>query len=295
VANTWPDDLIHVQPSNGAKMIARRTVIQGGVSLAATAAGMGTGFAQNRKGSALAASGKSLGTVKALFFDVFGTLVDWRTGVAREAEALLKPRGISLDWLGFADAWRAEYLPTTQGVRSGRVPYVKLDALERQMLDRILPGFGLKDLPEDTRRQLNLAWHRLDGWPDVRAGLVRLGHRFRLAPVSNGNISLMADIAARNGWRWDAILGADIAHDYKPKADVYLAAVQAFDLDPADCMMVAAHDIDLTHGGASAAGLRTAYIARPGEYGPGKKADPLTGKVDVSASSLADLADKLGV
>jgi 2-haloacid dehalogenase len=283
------------ETSRETKMIARRTVIQGGISLAAAVAGTGTGFAQNRRGSAPTASGTSLSTVKALFFDVFGTLVDWRTGVAREAEALLKPRGISLDWLGFADAWRAEYLPITEEVRSGRSPYVKLDVLERRMLDNILPRFGAKDIPEDTRQQLNLAWHRLDGWPDVKTSLARLGHRFRLAPVSNGNISLMADIAARNGWRWDAILGADIAHDYKPKADVYLAAAQAFDLDPANCMMVAAHDIDLTHGGASAAGLRTAYIARPSEYGPGKKADPLTGKVDISASNLAELADRLGV
>ena len=200
------------------------------------AAVTGTAFAQSRMAPP--------GNVKALFFDVFGTLVDWRTGVAREAEGLLKPRGISLDWLAFADAWRAEYLPTTEGVRSGRVRLTsKLDVLERQMLDKILPRFGVKSLPEDTKRQLNLAWHRLDGWPDVKAGLARLGRRFRLAPVSNGNISLMADIAARNAWRWDAVLGADIARDYKPKAVVYLAAAQAFDLSPDECMMVAAHDI----------------------------------------------------
>jgi len=276
-------------------MIARRTLIQVGISLAAVVTRSGTGLAQNHRNVALTSSGKSLSTVKALFFDVFGTLVDWRTGVAREAEALLKPRGISLDWLAFADAWRAEYMPTTEGVRSGRVPYVKLDVLERQMLDKILPRFGVKTLPEVTKAQLNLAWHRLDGWPDVKAGLARLSRRFRLAPVSNGNISLIADIASRNGWRWDAILGADIAHDYKPKADVYLAAADAFDLSPSSCMMVAAHSIDLVNGGASAAGLRTAFIARPDENGVAKGADRLVGKVDISASTLTDLADQLGV
>lgn len=231
--------------------------------------------------------------VKALFFDVFGTLVDWRTGVAREAKKILAPHGISLDWLAFADAWRAQYMPTTESVRSGRKPYEKLDILERQMLEKILPKFGIRDLSENVKQELNLAWHHLDGWPDVKTALLRLGRHYRLAPVSNGNISMMADIAARNDWRWDAILGADIAHDYKPKAAVYLAAAAALDLRPAECMMVAAHDIDLTHGGASAAGLRTAYVARPNEYGPGKGADLLTGRVDISASNLAELADKL--
>jgi 2-haloacid dehalogenase len=231
--------------------------------------------------------------VKALFFDVFGTLVDWRTGVARDAKRILEPQGISLDWLAFADAWRAQYMPTTESVRSGRIPYEKLDLLERQMLEKILPKFGIKELRADVKQELNLAWHRLDAWPDVKTALLRLGRHYKLAPVSNGNISMMADIAARNGWRWDAILGADIAHDYKPKAAVYLAAAAAFDLRPAECVMVAAHDIDLTHGGASGAGLRTAYVARPSEYGPGKGADPLTGRVDISASNLTELADKL--
>jgi 2-haloacid dehalogenase len=267
----------------------RRAVVQGGGAfLAAAAIGVPEAVAAGKPPA-------SVRNVKALFFDVFGTLVDWRTGVAREAERLLKPRGIALDWFAFADAWRAEYMPTTEGVRSGRVPYLKLDVLERQMLDKILPRFGAGNIPEPVKQQLNLAWHRLDAWPDVNAALARLGRHYKLAPVSNGNISLMADIAARNGWRWDAVLGADIAHDYKPKPGVYLAAAAAFDLNPADCMMIAAHDIDLTHGGASGAGLRTAYIARPDEYGVGKKTDPLTGHVDIWASSLGELADKLGV
>ena len=162
------------------------------------------------------------------------------------------------------------------------------------MLDKIIPHFGLERLSEDMRQRLTLAWHHLDAWPDVNGGLARLGRRFLLAPVSNGNIALMVDIATRNRWRWDAVLGADIAHDYKPNRSVYLAAAEALSLKPAECMMVAAHDNDLTNGGASGAGLKTAFIARPDEHGKGHGAEKLTGPVDVIANSLPELADKLG-
>jgi 2-haloacid dehalogenase len=245
-------------------------------------------------GMARAAPGPNRFGVKALFFDVFGTLTDWRSGVARDAKTLLSPLGYSLDWLAFADAWRAQYLPVTGEVRSRHQPYAKLDVLERRMLDKIIPQFGLEKLSEDARQRLTLAWHHLDAWPDVNAGLARLASRFLLAPVSNGNIALMADIATRNRWRWDAILGADIAHDYKPNRTVYLAAADALNLAPYECMMVAAHDIDLTHGGASGAGLKTAFIPRPDEYGKGHGAEKLTGPVDVIARSLPELASKLG-
>ena len=230
--------------------------------------------------------------VKALFFDVFGTLMDWRTSIAREARVLLEPRGYALDWLGFADAWRGEYQPGMEEVRVGRIPFSKLDVLHRHNLERILPRFGLEGLPEDVLRELNLAWHRLDGWTDVTPGLARLGRRFLVAPVSNGNISLMADLARRNGLRWDAILGAEIAGDYKPKPRVYLASAAAFDLPPGECMMVAAHSSDL--GAAAAVGLRTAHVARPGEYGPGTGEDGPKVPVDIAAHSLEDLAGKLG-
>jgi 2-haloacid dehalogenase len=232
--------------------------------------------------------------VKALFFDVFGTLVDWRTGVAREAEAHLKPRGYEIDWLAFADAWRAQYDPGMEEVRSGRIPFSKLDVLHRRMLDRLLPRFGIKDLPEDVLRSLNLAWHRLDAWPDVSPSFPRLGSRFLLAPVSNANISLMTDLARRNHLHFDAILGAEIAHDYKPKPRVYLAAAEAFDLPPGECMMIsaAAHTGDLT--GAAAAGLRTASVARPDEFGPGTGATVPKTSVDIAANTLRELADKLG-
>src|SRR3984893_2184571 len=229
--------------------------------------------------------------VQALFFDVFGTLADWRSGIAREAQKILGPLGHQLDWLAFADAWRGEYQPAMEEVRAGKLAFCKLDVLHRHNLDRILPRFGIKDLPEDTARDLNLAWHRLDTWPDVAPGLARLTKRFRLAPVSNGNISLMVDLARRNGLPWDAILGAEIAGDYKPKPRVYLAAAEALHLPPGACMMVAAHTNDLSH--AAACGLRTAHVARPNEKGPGRGEATPSAPVDVAAGSLMELADRL--
>lgn len=232
--------------------------------------------------------------VKALLFDVFGTLVDWRGTIAREAKAVLGAKGEELDGIAFAQAWRAEYQPAMEAVRAGGRGYVVLDILHRENLERILPRFGLADLAEETRAALNLLWHRLDGWPDVRAGLARLSEKFLLAPVSNGNIALMADMARHNGWRWDAILGAEIARDYKPKPVVYQAAAAAFALKPEECMMVAAHSSDLA--AAKAAGLATAHIARPLEYGAGGKGEKGPSvPVDMAAGDLVELARKLGV
>jgi 2-haloacid dehalogenase len=231
--------------------------------------------------------------VKALFFDVFGTLVDWRTSIAREAKALLQPRGRALDWPAFADAWRGEYQGAMEEVRAGRIGFCKLDVLHRRNLDRILPRFDLDALGEDDRRALNMAWHRLDAWPDVAAALHRLRRSYLLAPVSNGNVSLMVDLARRNDFPWDAILGAEIAGDYKPKPRVYLAAAEAFDLAPGECMMVAAHSSDLK--AAAAAGLRTAHVARPDEKGKGRGEGAPSVGVDAAAKDLGDLAGKLGV
>jgi len=226
--------------------------------------------------------------VKALFFDVFGTLVDWRSSIAREARALLEPRGQALDWFAFADAWRAEYQGAMEEVRAGRIGFSKLDVLHRRNLDLILPRFGLAALAEDDRRALNFAWHRLDAWPDVADGLRRLKQCFWLAPVSNGNISLMVDLARRNDFPWDAILGAEIAGDYKPKPRVYLAAAEAFDLKPCECMMVAAHSSDLA--AAATAGLRSAHVARPDEKGKGRGEQAPSMDVDFAAKDLRDLA-----
>jgi len=233
-----------------------------------------------------------LTSIRAMFFDVFGTLVDWRTSVAREAWRVLDPLGHNLDWPAFADAWRAEYQPGMEEVRSGRIPFSKLDVLHRRNLERFMPRFGLRGLPDDVMRELTFAWHRLDAWPDVSAALKRLRKKFLLAPVSNGNISLMVDLARRNDFPWDAILGAEIAGDYKPKPRVYLAACEAFDFEPSQCMMVAAHSNDLA--AAAACGLRTGHIARPDEYGPGTGERAPTVKVDFAASDLSELADQLG-
>jgi 2-haloacid dehalogenase len=234
-----------------------------------------------------------VGAVKALFFDVFGTLVDWRGGIACEAKAVLEPLGFTADWAGFADAWRGEYQGATEEVRSGRVAFAKLDVLHLQNLERVLPRFSLSGLTAEMMADLNRAWHRLDAWPDAAAGLQRLKGKFLIAPVSNGNISLMVDLARRNAFPWDAILGAEIARDYKPKPVVYLSAADAFDLAPGACMMVAAHSRDLAY--AAACGLRTARVARPNEHGggPGRGETAPSGPVDLAVASIIELADRL--
>jgi 2-haloacid dehalogenase len=230
--------------------------------------------------------------VKLLLFDVFGTLVDWHGSIAREVHGLLAARGIAVDGAAFATAWRGQYQGAMEEVRSGRMPFCKLDALHRRNLDIALKEFGLDRVDETTRQQLNHAWHRLEAWPDVTPGLARLRIDYRLAPCSNGNISLMADLARRHGWHWDAITGAELARDYKPKAIVYRIAADAFDCAPHEAMMVAAHSADLT--AAASAGLRTAFIARPDEHGPGLGETEASVPVDVSARGLIDLADQLG-
>jgi 2-haloacid dehalogenase len=224
---------------------------------------------------------------RALIFDVFGTLVDWRTSIAREAQAILGGRGIVVDWLGFADAWRAKYQPSMEEIRAGRIGYTKLDDLHRRNLDQVLAEFSLEAVDEAARAHLNHAWRRLDAWPDVNAGLARLRARFLLAPCSNGNFSLMVGLARHNDWHWDAILGAEIARDYKPKPIVYLAAAAAFDCAPEEVVMVAAHSYDLKS--AAEAGLRTAFVARPDEHGPGTGERAPIVPVDYVVADLAEL------
>jgi len=229
--------------------------------------------------------------INALLFDVFGTLVDWRGGVAREARAILSPLGIQADWPAFADAWRDQYQPSMEEVRAGRLPFSKLDVLHRRNLDIVLRDFGMDRVDETARASLNLAWHRLDAWPDVAAGLARLHEKFLLAPCSNGHVAIMANLARRNHFPWDAILGAEIARDYKPKPVVYLASAAAFDCAPEEAMMVAAHSYDLAS--AAACGLRTAFVARPDERGRGLGEAQPKGPVDVSVRSLVELAQHL--
>jgi 2-haloacid dehalogenase len=252
--------------------------------------------ARHAMASGLAQSGvrlkPELTSIRALVFDTFGTVVDWRTSVTQEVEQLAKRKGLRVNAEKFADAWRAGYGPSMNRVRTGELPWTKLDGLHRMILDKLLIDFGIAGLSQAETDALNHAWHRLRPWPDTVAGLMRLKKRFIIAPLSNGNISLMVDLARRNNFPWDAILGAETAGDYKPKPRVYLAACEAFDLPPADCMMVAAHTNDLL--AAAKCGLRTAHIARPNERGPGTGEAAPKAPVDFAAKSLEDLATQLG-
>jgi len=273
--------------------ITRRRLLEGATTVAAARAFGSLAAFEPAKVSAQSKPSATAAGVKALVYDVFGTCVDWRTGVARDAERILKPLGYKIDWLAFADAWRALYQPSMEEVRSGRQPFVTLDILHRRMLDQIRPKFGLEKLANQVADDLNLAWHRLDTWPDTVPGFVRLKRKFILAPCSNGNIALMVDIARRNKIPWDAILGSEIARDFKPKPAVYLMTAAALNLQPHEVMMVAAHSDDLRQ--AASNGLRTAHVARPGENGPGTGESAPRVPVDFAAKSMEDLASQLGV
>lgn len=234
-----------------------------------------------------------LTSVKALVFDVFGTVVDWRTSVTQEVEALAKRKGLTVDGAKFADSWRAGYGPSMNRVRNGELPWTKLDRLHRMTLDKILVDFGIAGLSETETDALNRAWHRLRPWADSVSGLTRLKKRFVIAPLSNGNISLMADMAKHSGLPWDCILGAELVRHYKPDREVYQSAADFLDLKPAEVMMVAAHLGDLR--AAQAVGLRTAFVTRPLEFGPSRKPDLKADfPVDISAKDFNDLAAQLG-
>lgn len=226
--------------------------------------------------------------VRALVFDVFGTVVDWRGGIAREAAAL----GVA-DGGAFADAWRAGYQPAMQAAMRGEIPWGNVDALHRRILDDIRPRFGLGDLDEARVTDLNLAWHRLDPWPDAVAGLLRLKRRFPIATLSNGNVSLLLDMARRGGLPWDTILSAELFGKYKPDPAVYQGAARLLGVAHDELLMVAAHPSDLL--GAQRAGLRTAYVPRPLERGPGGAMEPVgEARFDLTATDFEDLAARLG-
>jgi 2-haloacid dehalogenase len=235
----------------------------------------------------------AMAEVKALTFDVFGTVVNWRDSIAREARAALAPKGYALDWHDFADRWRARYQPAMAKVRSGERPWAKLDDLHRENLVALLPEFGVVGLSEAELDHLNRAWHRLDGWPDSVEGLTRLKRKYILATLSNGNVALMVNMAKYAGLPWDAILGAEVAHAYKPEPEAYDRTAALLDLPPAQCMMVAAHSGDLL--AARGRGFRTAFVGRPLEHGPDKTPETAAGHdFDVVADSFTDLAAKLG-
>ena len=224
-----------------------------------------------------------------LAFDTFGTVVDWHGSIAREMRALHP----EVDADAFARAWRAGYQPAMQRVRSGELGWTLIDDLHRLILDEILPRFGLQTLPEAARRNLNKAWHRLDPWPDVLAGLQRLKRSHTLCTLSNGNIGLLTNMAKRAGLPWDCILSAEVFRAYKPDPATYLGVARVFDLPPEQVMLVAAHHDDLA--AARACGLQTAYIERPLEFGAAQPKDvsPQPGN-DLHSRDFQDLADRLG-
>lgn len=236
---------------------------------------------------------RSLHDVKALAFDIFGTVVDWRGSLIAEGRKLGRRKQIKADWAAFADAWRAGYRPAMDRVRRGELGWTKIDDLHRMILDGLIPKFGLGSLTEAERVALNRAWHRLSPWKDAVAGLRRLKKRHVLATLSNGNVGLLVNMAKHAGLPWDVVLSAEIARHYKPDPEAYLSVPQLLGVEPREVLMVAAHKDDLD--GAARAGLRTAFIARPLEFGdPARKDVTPEPRFDVNAKDFLDLARQLG-
>ena len=234
---------------------------------------------------------------KALTFDVFGTVVDWRTSIVREGRAFGARHGIDADWERFADDWRGLYQPSLARVRDGDRPWARLDDLHRESLCTLLGELGVAigagGVSDADVDEFNRAWHRLDPWPDVVEGLTRLKRRFVLATLSNGNVALIVNMAKRAGLPWDAVLGAEVARRYKPQPEAYLNTAELLGLAPGQCMMVAAHNDDLR--AAAAVGLRTAFVRRPDEHGPGQTRDiRAEDGFDVVAEDFIELAGALG-
>lgn len=230
--------------------------------------------------------------VKALTFDVFGTVVDWRSTIIREGEALGREKRLDVDWAALADAWRRGYRPSMQRVRTGDLPWTNIDALHRMILDELLVRFNITGLNEAEIDHLNRIWHRLEPWPDAISGLTRLRERYTVATLSNGNMALLVNMAKNAGLPWDCILSAELARHYKPDWEAYQTAADLLGLQPHEVMMVAAHNGDLL--AAQRVGFRTAFVLRATEHGPNQatdlEADP---SVDVVATDFNDLADKL--
>ncbi|WP_193045171.1 haloacid dehalogenase type II [Mycolicibacterium baixiangningiae] len=231
-------------------------------------------------------------TIRALAFDVFGTVVDWRSSVIAELEQFGARHGVSADWPGFADAWRAGYAPAMDRVRRGEMPWTKIDDLHRMILVELLAAQRISVSDEDVD-ELNRAWHRLDPWPDSVAGLTRLKRRYVITTLSNGNVSLLTNMAKHAGLPWDCVISAELFGHYKPDPEAYLGCAGLLDVAPGELMLVAAHPSDLR--AARDAGLRTGYVARPSEHGPGQELPTVRDdEFDLVASDFGDLADQLG-
>lgn len=234
-----------------------------------------------------------IAAVKALTFDVFGTVVDWRSSIIEEGRALGRRKGIEADWKAFADRWRSMYQPSMSRVRNGETPWTNLDSLHRASLDALLEQFGITTLDEHEKDHLNRAWHRLQPWPDSVDGLARLKKKYILATLSNGNVALLVNMARNAGLPWDAVLGAEVARHYKPQPQSYLTTAALLGLAPHECMMVAAHNGDLV--AAAALGFRTAFVPRPTEYGPNQHTDLRAEHAfDIVSESFIHLARQLG-
>lgn len=232
-------------------------------------------------------------SVQALVFDVFGTVVDWRASIIREGQLLAARKGYDVDWGEFADRWRSGYGPAMNKVRTGELPWTKIDDLHRMILEELVVEFGLTGMTEDELDHFNRAWHRLSPWPDTVAGLNRLKTRYIIATLSNGNVSLLTNMAKNAGLPWDAVLSAELAGHYKPDPEAYLKAADLLGLRPEQVMLVAAHPGDLR--AAARTGMRTAYVIRPLERGPGSPVDRNPdGEFDYTAEDFLDLARQLG-
>ncbi len=233
-------------------------------------------------------------SVKLLVFDTFGTVVDWRSSVVAEGEQLGRAKGFSVDWPAFADAWRGGYGPSMNRVRRGELQWTKLDVLHRMILDELLVKFKMDGLTEEEKVHLNKVWHRLKPWPDAVEGLTRLKKRYIIAPLSNGNVSLLTEMGKQAKIPWDCILSTELVRHYKPDKETYLMPGDFFDLQPGEVMMVAAHEGDLQ--AAQALGLRTAFVHRPMEFGSGRTPKmPAAGRFDFLAKDFRDLASQMGL
>jgi 2-haloacid dehalogenase len=233
--------------------------------------------------------------IKAFLFDVFGTVVDWRSGVVRDVGQFFNRHALPVDSFEFADAWRREYAPAMEEIRSGRRPFVRLEVLHRENLLKVMTASGVDvtSISMEELDELNYTWHRLDPWPDSVEGLLRLKRRFMIAPLSNGNIRLMVDMAKRAALPWDVIVGAEVVRAYKPSPQVYIDTVEILCLKPDEVCMVAAHNGDLA--AARECGLKTAFVVRPTEHGPAQRSDLHAEQAwDFMATDMNDLATKLG-
>jgi 2-haloacid dehalogenase len=230
--------------------------------------------------------------VRALVFDVFGTVVDWRSSIIREGKALGQRKRLRVDWVAFADAWRDGYQPAMARVRSGELGWTKIDDLHRMILDGLLKKFSIRGLTEPEIDHLNRAWHRLRPWPDARRGLALLKRDYVIATLSNGNLALLTNMAKNAGLPWDCILSAEVFRHYKPDPQAYLGAADALGFSPAEVMMVAAHKSDLR--AAKACGLKTAFVRRPREHGPNVRVDLSADRAfDFNADDFVDLARQM--